>query len=61
MFLRAIIADSYLYLRVWPNGTQITVNYSATSDTEVTGLHGNEKTAELAWIKIGDKVKFQDA
>ena len=35
MLLRAIIADSRLYLRVRPNATQITVNYSATSDTEV--------------------------
>jgi len=35
VLLRAIIADSHLYLRVWPNATQITVNYSATSDAEV--------------------------
>ena len=35
MFIRAIIANSHLCLRVRPNATQITVNYSATSDTEV--------------------------
>ena len=38
MLLRAIIADSRLYLRVRPNAIQITVNYSATSDTEVKTL-----------------------
>jgi len=34
VLLRAIIADSHLCLRVRPNAIQITVNYSATSDTE---------------------------
>ena len=38
MFLRAIIADSHLCLRVRPNAIQITVNYSATSNTEVDTL-----------------------
>ena len=58
MLLRAIIADSRLYLRVRPNAPQITVKYSATSGTEANPLALTGWTVEFFDAQSGVQPQF---